>query len=117
MNGVTVAKAAKVLGISEDGVRKRLKRGELSGEKIPRAQGFTWRVHLDNHNDHQDQHLESSIGEVEALRDTIAILKGELEHKNHQLGLTLLELTEMRKLALPAPKKNNWLKKLIQRRE
>jgi len=112
MEGITVSEAAKALDISEDGVRKRIKRGELSGEKIPRAQGFTWRVHLDNHNDHLDNQPESSLGEVNALRETIMILKGELEHTNHQLGLTLLELTELRKLALPAPK-SNWFRRLL----
>jgi len=112
MKDLTVTEAAKTLGISADAIRKRIKRGELSGERIPRAQGFTWRVHLDNHNDHVDNQPESSLGEVEALRETIAILKGELEHKNHQLGLTLLELTEMRKLALPAPK-SHWLRRIL----
>jgi len=114
MKGITVAAAAKALGISEDGIRKRIKRGELSGERIPRAQGFTWRVHLDNQDVHLDNQPESNLGEVQALRDTIEILKGELEHKNHQLGLTLLELAEMRKLALPAPK-SNWFRRILHR--
>jgi len=114
MEGITVVEAALTLGISADAVRKRIKRGELSGEKIPRAQGFTWRVHLDSQNGHLDSRQESNLGEVEALRETIAILKGELEHKNRQLGLTLLELTEVRKLALPEPK-SHWLRKFLRK--
>ena len=41
-DGVTVAEAAAILGVSEDVVRKRLQRGTLAGEK----QGRTWLVTL-----------------------------------------------------------------------
>jgi excisionase family DNA binding protein len=41
-DGVTVAEAAAILGVSVDVVRKRLQRGTLAGEK----QGRTWLVTL-----------------------------------------------------------------------
>jgi hypothetical protein len=37
---------AERLGISEVTVRRRLKRGELIGEQVPTAQGYTWLVVL-----------------------------------------------------------------------
>ncbi len=40
---VTIAEAARVLGLSTDAVRKRLQRGTIPGEKI----GDTWRVFLE----------------------------------------------------------------------
>jgi len=108
MDRLSVAEAAKVLGISADGVRKRIRRGELPAEKTPRAQGFTWTVDLSDLDSHQD----TSIGENEALRNTIAILREQLELTNHHLGLTLSELAETRK-ALPTPKKDNWFSRLL----
>jgi len=41
---VTIAEAARVLGLSTDAVRKRLQRGTLAGAKI----GDGWRVFLDD---------------------------------------------------------------------
>jgi len=41
---VTIAEAARILGMSTDAIRKRLQRGTLPGEKI----GDGWRVYLDD---------------------------------------------------------------------
>jgi len=43
---VPIKEAAERLGISADTVRRRLKRGELTGKHEPTAQGFTWVVEL-----------------------------------------------------------------------
>jgi len=43
---VSIADAAERLGVSVDTVRRRLKRGKLSGEKEETPQGFVWRVEL-----------------------------------------------------------------------
>ncbi len=41
---VTIKEAAERLGVSPDTVRRRLKRGELTGEHETTPQGFVWRV-------------------------------------------------------------------------
>jgi len=43
---VSIKVAADRLGISQDAVRRRLKSGELVGEKETTPQGFVWRVEL-----------------------------------------------------------------------
>ena len=43
---VSIAEAAERLGVSADTVRRRLKRGELTGEQETTPQGFVWRVAL-----------------------------------------------------------------------
>ena len=43
---VSIKVAADRLGISQDAVRRRLKSGELAGEKETTPQGFVWRVEL-----------------------------------------------------------------------
>ncbi len=43
---VSIQEAAARLAVSADTVRRRLKRGELTGEREPTPQGFTWRIAL-----------------------------------------------------------------------
>ena len=43
---VSIKVAAERLGISQDAVRRRLKSGDLVGEKETTPQGFVWRVEL-----------------------------------------------------------------------
>ena len=43
---VSIKVAAERLGVSQDAVRRRLKNGELVGEKETTPQGFVWRVEL-----------------------------------------------------------------------
>jgi hypothetical protein len=50
---ITVAQAAFQLGISEDTVKRRIRRGELSGKQVPRPQGYVWLVELPTTR-HQD---------------------------------------------------------------
>jgi excisionase family DNA binding protein len=43
---ITVAQAAFQLGVSEDTVKRRIRRGELRGKQVPRPQGYVWLVEL-----------------------------------------------------------------------
>jgi excisionase family DNA binding protein len=45
---VTIAEAAQLLGVGEQTIRRRIKRGELVAEQITRPQGHAWRVRLDD---------------------------------------------------------------------
>jgi hypothetical protein len=44
IQAVTIPQAAQALGISVVTVRRRLKRGELRGQKVPTVAGFEWRI-------------------------------------------------------------------------
>jgi hypothetical protein len=44
---LTLAEAAKSLGLSTDAVRRRLKRGELAGRQVVTRHGPAWQVNLD----------------------------------------------------------------------
>jgi excisionase family DNA binding protein len=44
---VTIAEAARLLGVGEQTIRRRIKRGELVAERTPRPQGHEWRIRLD----------------------------------------------------------------------
>lgn len=46
MERVPIKEAAARLGVSTDTVRRRLKRGELMGERQPAPRGFVWLVEL-----------------------------------------------------------------------
>jgi len=41
---VPMTEAARRLGVSVDTVKRRLKRGDLTGEQLPTPQGFTWLI-------------------------------------------------------------------------
>jgi hypothetical protein len=43
---VTIPQAAQVLGLSVVTIRRRLKRGELRGQRVPTPAGFEWRILL-----------------------------------------------------------------------
>ncbi len=91
---VTIAEAARVLGLSTDAVRKRLHRGTLAGEKI----GETWRVFLeaetveepaqdrpDPSSREPDSDRTRPDALVEALREEVAFLRRELETRTDEL--------------------------------
>lgn len=108
--GITVEEAAAVLGITIAAVRKRLERGQLSGER----QGRRWIVYLDaeptprpahgatGDRTHADARQDAGQGELDALRRYAATLEDQLRTKDGQLmalSLTVERLTR----ALPAP--------------
>jgi excisionase family DNA binding protein len=47
MEGISVQEAAEDLGLNEKTVRRRIHLGQISAIKVPRPQGFEWRVYLD----------------------------------------------------------------------
>lgn len=48
MAKVGLAEAAQILGVSPETVRRRLKKGELTGEKIKTDHGYQWVVELED---------------------------------------------------------------------
>ena len=46
MGLVSGTEAAKSLRVSEETIKRRLRRGELSGQRQPRPQGYVWMVDI-----------------------------------------------------------------------
>jgi hypothetical protein len=79
---VSIQEAAERLGVSADTVRRRVKRGELQGEREKTPQGFVWRVELPAAETPPEAPgaLQTTPGEaieLELLRERIDELKEE----------------------------------------
>ncbi len=92
---VTIAEAARVLGLSTDAVRKRLQRGTIPGEKI----GDTWRVFLESDAatgprpdvsiPRPDTDRTAAVAPdplVETLREEVAYLREQLAERSRELA-------------------------------
>jgi DNA-binding transcriptional MerR regulator len=78
---VTIAEAARRLGISERTVRRRLHNGELQGRQVATPQGFVWTIEMpDGLPDGK-----SADSELEALRELVDLLKDQVETKDQQI--------------------------------
>jgi hypothetical protein len=103
---VTIAEAARILGISEPTARRRVRSGELPGTQVPTPQGFVWMVDLP---DDLPTDGEAS-GEIQALRELIATLKAQVEAQGVELEARRQEVRELHILlqefqrSLPAPR-------------
>jgi hypothetical protein len=84
--------AAERLGVSVDTIRRRLKKGDLVGEKEPTPQGFEWRIILppkesDATEPQGEPETASHAGdaiELELLRERIDELKQERDDWKEQ---------------------------------
>jgi hypothetical protein len=126
MELVALPEAAQRLGISVDTVKRRLRRGELKGQRVPRPQGYTWLIELaDTHVDcmaDSKAELDSATIEVLNLREMLAMAqsqiatqKEELEAKNKQIE-QLHVLLQQAQAVLPVPRENrSWWHRLWHR--
>lgn len=71
--------AAEVLGISSEGVRKRIKRGHLEAEKDPDGKVYVWleRGRTDRTSDRTDGNGSEDVTEI--LRDQVDYLRQQLQ--------------------------------------
>jgi hypothetical protein len=101
LDRVTVAEAAKRLGVKEQAIRKRISRGTLPHDKEPDGRVY---VYIDTGVEDEVQgnatrdntHLEAL---VESLQDQVRFLREELARKD----ALMLNMTEtMRQLTAPA---------------
>lgn len=89
-----VKEAAEVLGISSEGVRKRIKRGTLESEKDSDGKVYVW---LDDGRTSPDERSDGDKDAlVQALRDQVDMLQGEVaawreeaRRKDHLLAASL----------------------------
>jgi hypothetical protein len=118
MELVALPEAAQRLGVSVDTVKRRLRRGELRGQHVPRPQGYTWLIELPDSQmgsmadctASSTAELDSATIEVLNLREMLAMCqsqiatqKEELLSKNKQIE-QLHILLQQAQAALPAPK-------------
>jgi hypothetical protein len=140
MELVTMAEAARRLDVTVETVKRRLRRGELQGQKQPRPQGFTWLIEMPEDIGDQDStpsvtpsDTPTSSAEVHRLEDMISLLQKELditrEELEHQRSMYQSELVSKNKqieqlhillqqaqAALPAPRDNrSWWQRLWRR--
>lgn|GEM_PF-1897898 len=110
---VSIKEAAERLGVSQDTIRRRLKHGELVGEREKTPQGFVWRVELSQEyvgevgesaaggtsTQDGDKHTDSPtrVAELLASKDeTIARLDSDVAYLRDQLDQRSRELATER---------------------
>ena len=131
MGLVSVAEAAKFLGVSEETVKRRIRRGELVGKQHPRPQGYAWMVeipdelratnndtHHDINTDHDDAITPQQLvtgngsigGELKRLDQMVVILEKQATLHQEEMESRRREVQELHVLlqqahaALPAPR-------------
>jgi Helix-turn-helix domain len=130
MKSVTMAEAAKLLGVSVDTIRRKLRRGELQGYQQPRPQGFVWVVELPEDLENPGNTFAEGIAstpasdggskdEVHSLEEVVAVLQAQVTAQQKQMEAQQEELAAKNKqieqlhillqqaqAALPAPRGN-----------
>jgi transposase len=128
MERVSIKEAARRLDVSDLTIRRRLNSGELQGIQEPKGKSHIWWVLMpEEETESEAKNLEqepegNSRGEVEALRDLVAVLKEQLDIKDKQLETRAREVQELHVLlqqaqaALPAPRENRpWWQRVWRR--
>jgi predicted DNA-binding transcriptional regulator YafY len=98
---VTVAEAARLLGVPEKTVRRKIRTGELSGAQANTAQGVRWMVEIPDGTPDQE-HREHHNEDCAALREVILVLREELEARRRETQEFLFLLQQLQR-SLPAP--------------
>jgi excisionase family DNA binding protein len=95
---VTVAEAARLLGVPEKTVRRKVRTGELQGAQVDTSQGVRWMVEIPDGTPHQDHNSEDCA----ALREVITVLREELEARRRETQEFLFLIQQLQR-ALPDP--------------
>ena len=88
MQEVTIAEAAKRLGMSIDSIRRRIAKEELKARKVPSPHGEIYMIELPDEiaaTPAEDKEKEENPVALEAMRKTIAILENELEARRREV--------------------------------
>jgi len=102
---LTITAAAEHLQVSTATVKRRLHKGTLKGRQVPRPQGYTWLVEVD-----QDQgSTTADTTLITALRDQVAILVEELAGRRREVQ-ELHVLLQTAQTALNAAPAQPWWK-------
>jgi hypothetical protein len=87
---VTIAEAAKCLGMSIDSIRRRIAKNELKARKVPSPHGDIYLVELPDDavpasDPAATEEKEDNVVAIEAMRKTISILETELESRRREV--------------------------------
>jgi hypothetical protein len=87
---VTIAEAAKCLGMSIDSIRRRIAKNELKARKVPSPHGEIYLVELPDDavpapDPAATGEKEDNVVAIEAMRKTISILETELEARRREV--------------------------------
>jgi hypothetical protein len=88
MQEVTIAEAAKRLGMSIDSIRRRIAKEELKARKVPSPHGEIYMIELPDDiaaAPAEDKEKEENPVALKAMRKTIAILENELEARRREV--------------------------------
>ena len=88
---VTIAEAARLLGLSEKTVRRRVVRGELPGIQEATPQGYTWFVDIPEQSPEFEAEIPS--GELQALREVNVALRDRIDAQDRELYQSILEMS------------------------
>ena len=134
MGLVSVSEAARSLGVSEETVKRRIRRGELNGQQQPRPQGYAWMVDIPEevlastaqhdttttHDDDTDHNTSS--GEIRRLEEMVQLLRQQLNVYQEEVESRRREVQELHVLlqqaqaALPAPRNSKpWWRRVWRR--
>jgi len=100
-----VAEASHRLGLSQDTVRRKLKTGELAGEKIAHAGGFRWLVDVPEVDPEPPAPHANGRSDTDALRELVDTLQEQLTARTREVA-ELHQLLAAR--ALEGPGNQPW---------
>ena len=83
MARLSIPEAVHTLGLSQDTIRKRLRSGDLQGQKVKGAGGFRWEVFVADGPTVKGDTQDGDHGNDGAL---VEILREELTEKNRQIS-------------------------------
>ena len=136
MELMNVAEAAQRLGVSTDTIKRRLKRGELQGQRQDTPQGFIWLVAIPESPDKVNGTVDSSSGamatesctmasavadamakEVRRLEEMVEMLQKELDHRAQEMERMqiLLQQALDPARAIAPPRQLPWWQRLWRR--
>ena len=129
MQEVTIAEAAKCLGMSIDSIRRRIAKNELKARKVPSPHGEIYLVELPDDavptpDTAATEEKEDNTVAIEAMRKTISILETELESRRREVQELHVLLQQAQKQLPPGktedakeetPVKISWWRRLLPR--
>ncbi len=126
MERVSIPEAAKRLGVTQDTIRRRIRKGELAAYQEPRPQGYVWLVDVPEEElsaeEPSNPDFKEETSEVQLLKEMMELLREELKTKDRQLEAREREVQELHVLlqqsqtALPAAGDNrSWWRRLWHR--
>lgn len=129
MNGVSIQEAAQRMGVAQDTVRRRIRRGEIQAHQEPTHQGFRWIVDDLEENAQtepmpsQEQEIgDTHAGVFQSLRELVDTLQAQVLSQGEELEARRREVQELHVLlqqtqaALPpAGVSKSWWRRVLGR--